>query len=67
MPRPMPARGSSSSSRLSSGRIYESAWAANADEALKLIAEVDGFDAVFADVVMPGVSGIELRHEIRRR
>jgi PAS domain S-box-containing protein len=46
---------------------YETTWAANADEALKLIAEVDGFDAVFSDVVMPGMSGIELGHEIRRR
>lgn len=46
---------------------YETTWAANADEALKLMAEVDGFDAVFSDVVMPGMSGIELGHEIRRR
>ncbi|MFC7478386.1 PAS domain S-box protein [Dankookia sp. GCM10030260] len=46
---------------------YETIWAANADEALKLIAEVDGFDVVFSDVVMPGMSGIELGHEIRWR
>ena len=46
---------------------YETTWAANANEALKLIAEVDGFDVVFSDVVMPGMSGIELGHEIRRR
>jgi PAS domain S-box-containing protein len=46
---------------------YETTWAANADEALKLIAEVEDFDAVFSDVVMPGLSGIELGHEIRRR
>jgi CheY-like chemotaxis protein len=46
---------------------YETTWAANADEALKLIAQLDGFDAVFSDVVMPGMSGIELGHEIRRR
>jgi PAS domain S-box-containing protein len=46
---------------------YDTTWAANADEALKLIAEVEGFDAVFSDVVMPGLSGIELGHEIRRR
>jgi PAS domain S-box-containing protein len=46
---------------------YETTWAANADEALKLIAEVNGFDAVFSDVVMPGMSGVELGQEIRRR
>ncbi|WP_161993638.1 response regulator [Muricoccus nepalensis] len=41
---------------------YETAWAANANEALKLFAEVDGFDAVFPDVVMPGMSGTEFGH-----
>ena len=46
---------------------YETTWAANADEALKLIVEVNAFDAVFSDVVMPGMSGIELGHEIQRR
>ncbi|WP_439596965.1 PAS domain-containing protein [Falsiroseomonas sp.] len=45
---------------------YETRWAANAEEALQLLAE-DRFDAVFSDVVMPGVSGIELGLEIRRR
>jgi DNA-binding NtrC family response regulator len=28
---------------------------------------MDGFDVVFSDVIMPGISGIELRQEIRRR
>lgn len=46
---------------------YETTWAANADEALKLLGEVSGFDAVFSDVVMPGMSGVELGQEIRRR
>jgi PAS domain S-box-containing protein len=46
---------------------YETTWAANADEALKLLGEVNGFDAVFSDVVMPGMSGVELGQEIRRR
>ena len=46
---------------------YETTWAANADEALKLLDEVNGFDVVFSDVVMPGMSGVELGQEIRRR
>ena len=46
---------------------YETTWAANADEALRLLAEVNGFDVVFSDVVMPGMSGVELGQEIRRR
>jgi PAS domain S-box-containing protein len=46
---------------------YETTWAANADEALKLLSEANGFDAVFSDVVMPGMSGIEFGREIRRR
>jgi PAS domain S-box-containing protein len=45
---------------------YETIWAANADEALKLLAEADEFDAVFSDVMMPGMSGVELGQEIRR-
>jgi CheY-like chemotaxis protein len=46
---------------------YVTTWAANADEALKLLDEVDGFDVVFSDVVMPGMSGVELGEEIRCR
>ncbi|MBM6581708.1 PAS domain-containing protein [Microvirga sp. BT689] len=47
---------------------YETTWAANADEALKLLHErMNGFDVVFSDVVMPGMSGVELGQEIRRR
>lgn len=46
---------------------YDTAWAANADEALELIAQSDTFDVVFSDVIMPGMSGIELGYEIRRR
>jgi PAS domain S-box-containing protein len=46
---------------------YQTTWAANADEALTLLAEVNGFEAVFSDVVMPGMSGIDLGQEIRRR
>lgn len=46
---------------------YETTWAANADEALKLLARANNFDVVFSDVVMPGMSGIELGLEIQRR
>ena len=46
---------------------YETSWAANANEALTLLQDVNGFDVVFSDVVMPGMSGVELGHEIRRR
>jgi CheY-like chemotaxis protein len=47
---------------------YETTWAANAAEALKLLEEDAGrFDVVFSDVVMPGMSGIDLGREIRQR
>ena len=47
---------------------YETAWAANAGEALALLGDgASRFDAVFSDVVMPGMSGVELGKEIHRR
>lgn len=46
---------------------YETTWAANGNEALNVLSGTDGFDVVFSDVVMPGMSGIELGLEIRRR
>ncbi|MFH6782173.1 ATP-binding protein [Methylobacterium sp. MA0201] len=46
---------------------YDTIWAANGDEALCLIDEVGGFDAVFSNVVMPGMSGVELGLAIRKR
>lgn len=46
---------------------YDTTWAPNADQALVLLSKSDRFDAVFTDVVMPGMSGIELGHEIQRR
>jgi CheY-like chemotaxis protein len=47
---------------------YETTWAATGGEALKLLDEnPERFDVVFTDVVMPGISGVELGHEIRRR
>ncbi|MDR7040297.1 PAS domain S-box-containing protein [Methylobacterium sp. BE186] len=40
---------------------YRTTWAANAEDALeKLDPDGGGFDAVFSDVVMPGMGGIEL-------
>jgi CheY-like chemotaxis protein len=47
---------------------YETAWATNGDEALRLLDEAAArFDVVFSDVVMPGMGGVELGQEIRRR
>jgi signal transduction histidine kinase len=43
---------------------YETTWAANADEVLMLLRSAT-FDVVFSDVVMPGMSGVELGKEIR--
>nr|WP_162296243.1 PAS domain S-box protein [Methylorubrum populi] len=47
---------------------YVTTWAANAASALEYLAERGAtFDAVFSDVVMPGMNGVELAHEIQRR
>lgn len=46
---------------------YSSIWTSNAADALaELALDPDRFDAVFSDVVMPGMSGVELGREIRR-
>ncbi len=47
---------------------YVPTWASNAEEALqKLGPEGSGFDVVFSDVVMPGMGGIALAEELKRR
>jgi PAS domain S-box-containing protein len=47
---------------------YETTWATNASAALEYLTnEPDSFDIIFSDVVMPGMSGIELGKEVRRR
>jgi PAS domain S-box-containing protein len=47
---------------------YRATWAPNARAALDLLAkDADRFDVVFSDVVMPGMTGIDLGLEIRRR
>ena len=46
---------------------YGTVWAPNAQAALDLINEKpDRFDVVFTDVVMPGMSGIEMAQELRQ-
>jgi PAS domain S-box-containing protein len=47
---------------------YLTEWVSNAEHALdRLGTDGDGFDAVFSDVVMPGMGGIALAEELRRR
>lgn len=47
---------------------YETAWATNAEEALQLAgSDASAFDAVFSDVVMPGITGVALAKELRQR
>ncbi|UVL21339.1 response regulator [Pseudomonas sp. B21-044] len=46
---------------------YRISWAISAEDALKQIASTQGgFDAVFSDVVMPGMGGLALARELRR-
>jgi PAS domain S-box-containing protein len=46
---------------------FETTWAANAAEALACLESGQPFDVVFSDVVMPGINGVELGQEIKRR
>jgi two-component system cell cycle sensor histidine kinase/response regulator CckA len=36
------------------------------DEAMELIGQIEGLDLVVSDIVMPGLSGIDLAHRVRR-
>jgi len=47
---------------------YSTTWAHDAQTALDLINEKgDSFDAIFSDVVMPGMSGIEMAQLVRQQ
>ena len=47
---------------------YRTTWVPSAKAALQVLEEDAGrFDTVFSDVVMPGMNGVELGQEIRRR
>jgi len=46
---------------------YQISWATSAEDALAQIASAESaFDAVFSDVVMPGIGGLALGRELRR-
>ena len=56
------------SMQLLNDRGYHTMLASDAKSALKLLEEKPGqFDLVFSDVVMPGMDGVALGREIRRR
>ena len=47
---------------------YETVWAVDAEKALTELERMPNrFDIVFSDVVMPGMNGVDLAREIRRR
>ncbi len=47
---------------------YDVTWASTAEEALQRMGpEALEFDAVFSDVMMPGIGGVQLAKELRRR
>ncbi|MBS7671836.1 response regulator, partial [Vibrio cholerae] len=47
---------------------YQTTWATNAEQALNLAGkDVQGFDAIFSDVVMPGMTGVAMAKLLRQR
>ena len=47
---------------------YQTTWVLSGAAALELLAKETGhFDLVFSDVIMPGINGIELAEEVRKR
>lgn len=47
---------------------YQTTWATDAEQALALAgAEVAAFDAIFSDVVMPGMTGVAMAKLLRQR
>ena len=47
---------------------YQTTWVASGAAALELLAKKVGhFDLVFSDVIMPGINGIEMAEEVRKR
>ena len=46
---------------------YAVSTAASGEEALPLLASGQGFDMLITDVRMPGMSGLELAEDVRRR
>jgi signal transduction histidine kinase/CheY-like chemotaxis protein len=47
---------------------YQTTWATQGEQALELAGpDAMAFDAVFSDVVMPGITGVTLARELRRR
>ncbi|TGD94819.1 hybrid sensor histidine kinase/response regulator [Methylobacterium nonmethylotrophicum] len=46
---------------------YVTTWVTNAEAALDVLAQDPAYDAVFSDVVMPGMGGIELGKALRQR
>ena len=45
---------------------YRTRWVTSGKEALAELEQPNAFDMVFSDVVMPGMSGIDLGHEVQR-
>ena len=47
---------------------YQTSWVSSGVAALELLAKnIGGFDLVFSDVIMPGINGIEMAEEVRKR